>query len=237
MVIRLLIEYDGGDFYGWQVQPLVRTVQGELLKALRVLFPEGQFKLVGASRTDRGVHAEGQVASLHTDFDVDVESLKRSLNGLTASDILIKEASEAEPDFNARYSAKGKLYRYRVLLGKSPLLRRFAWECPFEPDLEALNRLASEALGEHDFSLLSTDERGGICNVKYAAWLERGEELYFEIIADRFLHKMVRILVGTMILIASGRIDEKSLAGYFRGRRSRVLVAPPHGLTLVRVYY
>ncbi len=215
----------------------MRTVQGELLKALRVLFPEGQFKLVGASRTDRGVHAEGQVASLHTDFDVDVESLKRSLNGLTASDILIKEASEAEPDFNARYSAKGKLYRYRVLLGKSPLLRRFAWECPFEPDLEALNRLASEALGEHDFSLLSTDERGGTCNVKYAAWLERGEELYFEIIADRFLHKMVRILVGTMILIASGRIDEKSLAGYFRGRRSRVLVAPPHGLTLVRVYY
>jgi len=215
----------------------VRTVQGELLKALRVLFPEGQFKLVGASRTDRGVHAEGQVASLHTDFDVDVESLKRSLNGLTASDILIKEASEAEPDFNARYSAKGKLYRYRVLLGKSPLLRRFAWECPFEPDLEALNRLASEVLGEHDFSLLSTDERGGTCNVKYAAWLERGEELYFEIIADRFLHKMVRILVGTMILIASGRIDEKSLAGYFRGRRSRVLVAPPHGLTLVRVYY
>ncbi|HDM89730.1 MAG TPA: tRNA pseudouridine synthase A [candidate division WOR-3 bacterium] len=237
MVIRLLIEYDGGDFYGWQVQPVVRTVQGELLKALRVLFPEGQFKLVGASRTDRGVHAEGQVASLHTDFDVDVESLRQSLNGLTGSDILIKEAIEAEPDFNARYRAKGKLYRYRVLLGKSPLKRRFAWECPFEPDFDVLNRLASEVLGEHDFSLLSTDERGGKCNVRYAAWLDRGEEVHFEIIADRFLHKMVRILAGTMVLIASGRLEEESLVGFFRGRRSRVLVAPPHGLTLVRVYY
>jgi len=110
------------------------------------------------------------------------------------------------------------------LLGKSPLKRRFAWECPLEPDFDVLNRLASEVLGEHDFSLLSTDERGGKCNVRYAAWLDRGE-------------KMVRILAGTMVLIASGRLEEKSLVGFFRGRRSRVLVAPPHGLTLVQVYY
>ncbi len=237
MVIRLIIEYDGGDFYGWQIQPNLRTVQGELLEALRVLFPQGDFKLVGASRTDRGVHAEGQVASLHLNKDVDLNWLKRSLNGLTGSDIYIKDVVQMPDDFNARYSAKGKLYRYRVLRGKSPIRRRFVWECPLDIDFSLLKELSDEVVGEHDFSLLSTDERGGICSVKRAEWVEVEDELHFYIEANRFLHKMVRILVGTMVLVASGKKDVDSFRNLFRGVQSRVLVAPPQGLTLVRVYY
>jgi tRNA pseudouridine38-40 synthase len=241
LVFRIDVEYDGTDFYGWQVQSGLRTVQGEMIQSISKII-RSPFRLIGASRTDAGVHAEGQVASLHLETRTSrkVETLKKALNGLLPRDIYVKSVRRVSPDFHARFSARSKIYRYRVLEGRSPIRSRYVWEYPRPLDGEILEELSLAIKGTHDFSSLSvkTPAGKGKVNVKRAKWVKKGDEWHFIIEADRFLYKMVRILVGLQVSIASGRTPkEVLLEALEEGKKPRIMMAPPQGLSLVEVKY
>ncbi len=235
---RLDLEYDGTDFFGWQIQPNQRTVQGELLAAAQRLFPHPPIQIVGASRTDRGVHARHQVAVLRTSQPRPPGEIQSALNALTGDDLWIHRVTPVPLEFHPRYQARAKRYQYRVVRGHSPLRRRYAWEFPLPLNVPLLQRLASQLLGEHDFKLLSTDPRE---NTRIALleshWRERDDELVYTVVAPRFLYKMVRILVGTMVLAAAGRLPADTLARALQGQRVRIAVAPPQGLVLDRIFF
>ena len=235
---RLDLEYDGTDFFGWQIQPHRRTVQGELLEAARRLFPGQEIRLVGASRTDRGVHARHQVAVLWTRKFREPAEVQAALNALTGDDLWIHRVIRAPEGFNPRYAARAKRYRYRVVLGRSPLRRRYTWEFPLPLNPEQLQHLASQLLGEHDFGPLSVDRRESTrIRVLESRWHLEGDEAVYTIVAPRFLYKMVRILVGTMVLTAAGRLPSDTLARALEGESVRFVVAPPQGLVLDRIFF
>ncbi len=235
MVIKLVLEFDGTDFQGWQIQPGRRTVQGVLLEALEPLV-EGDFKLVGSSRTDSGVHALNFVASLHMEnalLKPPVNRLKEALNSRLPEDIYIKEATEAPDGFHARYSAKSKIYLYRILLYPSPIRRRFGYFYPVKESVESLNEKARLFIGEHDFIHISArSERTGTCRIFESRWESRGDELHYIVEGDRFLYKMVRSMVGLML-----RYSKEEIAGILKGKPFTPFMVPGKGLTLVEVKY
>ena len=239
-VYKIELEYDGTDFYGWQVQPGLRTVQGEMIQSISKIV-QSPFKLIGASRTDAGVHAEEQVASLHiSDKLRKSKTILKALNGLLPEDIYVKSVREVSPEFHARFSARSKIYRYRILEGRSPLRRRYVWELPYRLDKETLSWLSERTKGTYDFSSLSvkTPKGKGIVNVKKALWIKKGDEWHFIIEADRFPYKMVRTLVGLQVRIACGRAPkEVLLEALVEGKRPKVFTAPPQGLSLIKVNY
>ena len=239
--IKLEIEYDGTDFYGWQVQPKLRTVQGEIQDNLKTILGH-DVNLIGSGRTDVGVHALGQVANFKTKNLLDKESILRGLNGLLPDDIVIKKVEEVGLDFNARYSAKSRLYKYRVYLGRTAILRKYVWEVLYSLNLDEILKATDGILGEHDFSSFCVTEstkQNNICKVTSATWEKSENELTFRIEADRFLHNMVRSLVGTLIEIGRGYF---SVSDFFdimnaKDRRKAGPTAPACGLCLVEVKY
>ncbi len=239
--IRLTLEYDGTDFQGWQVQKDARTVQGELEKVLEEILKE-PVRVVGAGRTDAGVHALGQVAHFRTEKRIPLDGLRKGLNALLPDDVVVLEAAEAAPDFHARFSATGRAYRYVITRRRRAIGRHYAYFCEGPLDLSAMQRAAEQILGEHDFRAFcqaSAEVNHYRCHVRSARWEDRGEEIWFEIEANRFLHNMVRILVGTMMEIGRGfwtveRIRELLASG---DRTEAGRTVPPHGLYLLRVMY
>ncbi len=239
--LRLVLEYDGSGFSGWQFQPGLRTVQGELRAALKRLLGRPVLP-AGAGRTDAGVHAEGQIASFKTTSPLPTERILRSLNGLTGADLVVLSVEEAPPEFHARFSAIERHYRYRFLDGPSALHRLRAW-WPRRALRTAPMEAASRHLrGEHPFDAFAAAEaRGGpkICHVLSTSWerWERGWE--FHIAADRFLHHMVRNIVGTLVEIGAGKRRPEAIPELIARRdRSRAgPTAPACGLTLLRVSY
>jgi tRNA pseudouridine38-40 synthase len=240
--VRLDIEYDGASFRGWAAQPGLRTVQGELEAALATVLRE-TVQLTVAGRTDTGVHALGQVASFVTDAEVR-EDLARRLNGVGPDDVAVTAATVVEDGFDARHSARSRSYRYRVLARSAPNPfeqgRALWW--PHRIDLEALEACATALRGNHDFTAFTPSQTDHVRfdrDILAAAWSQEGDILSFQITADAFMRNMVRILVGTMLDVSSGRRSVDSFKQLLTGatRSDAGDTAPPHGLYLESVSY
>ena len=240
---RLLIElsYAGGAFHGWQIQPRGRTVQGELAAACSRLLGRPVVP-VGAGRTDRGVHARGQVAHLSVRTPAEVERLQRALGGLVPDDMAVRGVREVSPAFDARRGAESRRYSYALYLGRD-LFRAFCWQVERPLDRVAMGRAAADLLGSHDCSSFcktrSLKEGGNVCALDLCRfdWLDDSAILHVR--ADRFLHHMVRNLVGTLVEIGLGLCPDDAipsiLAARDRARAGRM--APATGLFLEEVRY
>jgi len=240
-ILRLLLEYDGSDFVGWQSQDEGRTIQDELERALKILLKES-IRPIGSGRTDAGTHALGQVAHFKTHSALSTERILRGLNGLLPCDIAIHQVDEAPLDFHARYSAKHKRYRYRIHRGKPALNRSQVWTYYPELYLAPMAEAAIFLPGEHNFGAFCKQDpvpESFRCHIHAAHWTERGSELVFEIEANRFLRHMVRIIVGTMVEIGRGIRSPEDLPTLLSsGDRSAAgATAPALGLSLLWVAY
>jgi tRNA pseudouridine38-40 synthase len=237
---RLLIEYDGTEFFGWARQPGWRTVQEELERALCLLLRRDSVPLTVAGRTDTGVHATGQVASYAGE-----PARSDGLNALLPYDVAVVECVAAAPGFDARRDATSRAYRYRVLTrrARSPHERRRALHWPSRLDRAALRACARALVGRHDFTAFTPTETHHVRferDVFAARWNEDdGGLLEFTIEADSFMRNMNRVLVGTMLEVARGRRSVAEFSELLSGRpRSEAgITAPPHGLNLVGVGY
>jgi tRNA pseudouridine38-40 synthase len=249
MNYRLTLQYDGTEFHGWQVQSGERTVQGELARVLALL--EGNDVVVhGAGRTDAGVHAEGQVASVRLRREIGPERLRAALNGNLPRDVRVMEAGVAAEDFHARYSARGKTYVYRISNAPvmSPFLARYALHEARPLDTERMQAAARLFIGEHDWTAFSAAQSEARTRVRTVTGLEvmetvdargRGRLIEIEASADGFLRYMVRSIAGTLLAAGRGEMDGGTIARAINtGDRSLAgATAPAHGLTLVKVHY
>jgi len=235
--ILLEIEYDGTDYFGWQYQPKKKTIQGTIEAALNKLLQE-PITLFGASRTDAGVSAQGQIANFHTNSRIPVQKIQTALNSLLPHDIYVKNAYGVHLIFHARFDAKSKLYYYRIIFGRSPLRQRFAWELKYHLDLSKMERASKLFLGEKDYrSFCSVKNENGIVNLIKINFI-KSDDLIIEIEANRFLYKMVRRIIGSLIDVGRGKITKNEIVKILSGKPHRpFLVAPATGLILVNVKY
>ncbi|EQB64234.1 MAG: tRNA pseudouridine synthase A [candidate division Zixibacteria bacterium RBG-1] len=238
--IKLTIEYDGTNFLGWQIQKKGRTIQGELQKALEKLLKE-KINLIGAGRTDAGVHALGQVANFKSDNKLGVGQLLKALNNLLPKDIVIKNTQEMALDFNARFKAKSRVYRYKIFLGKTAILRKLVWEV-FQPlDIKKMKQGLKIIKGYHKFSHFgkkNEDRHDYRCEILKTKCEVKRNEVSFEIEANRFLRGMVRNIVGTLVEIGRGNLGINEFAKMLNNQsRKAVKKAPAGGLYLVKVKY
>jgi len=239
---RLLLEYDGSGFHGWQVQAAVRSVQGEIERALLFLARE-PIRTTAAGRTDRGVHARGQVVSFESFAPLDCRRLIEGIQGICGSEVRVRRCEEAPPGFHARHDARWREYHYRICDRPSAIWRTLAWQGRHFPALPALRSATEPLQGAHDFTSFanaSPDNSDPNCNVLDARWECWEEGFLFTLRADRFLYKMVRTIVGTLAREARpdgggpARVKEILAA---RSRRAAGSPAPAAGLTLHAVGY
>lgn len=243
---KLLIAYDGTNYCGWQVQPGVDTIQSRLQNALSIVLRE-PISITGAGRTDAGVHALGQVAHFQCHCQFSLEKLRMSLNALLPKDIRILDSEEVSHSFHAQYSAKSKIYQYRLSLGPVlPPLRRFHYTHIYEPlDLELLQQAASFFIGRHDFTTFANSARegsaarGAVRELYRLDILKQNDEVLLEFEGNGFLYKMVRNIVGTLLEVAAKKRAAEDIPQLLlaRDRRLAGKAAAGQGLCLFHINY
>jgi tRNA pseudouridine38-40 synthase len=236
------VEYDGTDFFGFQVQAQERTVQGEIERAIEAV-TGAKTRVLGAGRTDRGVHATGQVVSFEATWRHKLFDLQRALNAVLAADVVIHKLGTASEGFHPRFSALSRAYRYTMLsqLSRSPLARRTAWHVTHRLDVDRMARASCCLVGTHDFAAFGQPPQGQntVRTVSRAEFQAKEPFITFDIEANAFLYRMVRKIVGSLVLVGTEQISPEEFETIFQTRdRSQVKqVAPPQGLCLIRVDY
>jgi tRNA pseudouridine38-40 synthase len=243
-LFRVTLAYDGTDFAGFQLQRRGRTVQGEVEGALARLAGGARVALLGAGRTDAGVHALGQVAAFELERAMEPLALQRAMNGLLPADVRVVDAARAPPGFHPRKSAVSKLYRYELDFGavQPPQRARYAGHCPCALDEAAVLAAAAIYVGRHDFASLASSGSSAATTTRSVTRSDAvfgPGTLVYETEADGFLRKMVRSMVGGLVAVGRGELGVEALAGALRARDRRAWPAPAaaRGLTLVRVDY
>jgi len=245
---KIVIAYDGTDFHGWQIQSNKPTIQGEIVNVLRRITQEG-VQLHGAGRTDAGVHALGQVGSFRTQSALSAGEFQRALNALLPPTIRIVAAEEVGPEFNARWSARAKIYRYRLYRGKvvPPMQWRYVLHYPFPLDEDAMRDAAARFVGVHDFASFAAstgseddDKERSTEREMYSTELTRsgdGEELVFTVRGRSFLRYMVRKMVGTLLDVGRGKLKAEDIDRLYelKDRSKSGPTVPPQGLCMVSV--
>lgn len=241
--IKLVIEYDGTGFHGWQSQLNASAVQDEVKKAIEALTGQ-ECELTGASRTDTGVHALGQVANFITDSKIPPDKYIFALKPFLPEDIVIKKSVEVPLDFHSRYCAKGKRYKYLIYNSEtaSALLRNRAWHVPYKLDFAAMSRAASHFIGIYDFSAFKatgSSAKTAVRTIADTTLSSEGDLISLTISGNGFLYNMVRIIAGTLVEVGSGKIVADSIQDIIAsGDRKRAgVTAPAQGLYLEEIFY
>ena len=238
----MTIQYDGSDFHGWQIQAKGRTVQGDIEDALSVIYPREKITLIGAGRTDAGVHALGQAAHISLPSKHTAEELQKALNGNLKQDVRIDMVEDINNDFHARFSAIAREYEYHIVKHFSTVTRNYTTPLQWKVDRKLLIECADVLLGEHDFTSFckaTAEVDHKFCTVHSASWEESEEMLIFKVSANRFLQHMVRYLVGTMLEVARGRYTLSDFENLLNNKETEAVVlrAPAQGLFLKQVIY
>jgi len=241
--IKLLIEYDGTRYSGWQKQPNAMTIQENIEKAIKKITSE-ECTLIGSGRTDRGVHARGQVANFHTNSKIPSDRFKDALNSVLEDDISIRASEEVDDSFHSRYDAKGKEYRYLIYNNRirSPIHRNYSYHVPYKLDIELMNKASKAFIGEHDFLGFMSSGSNVKSTVRtiYNISLKKNDDLIeIKVAGNGFLYNMVRIVAGTLVEIGNSRIDLNEVDDIItsKDRNKAGHTAPPHGLYLEKVFY
>jgi tRNA pseudouridine38-40 synthase len=239
--IKLTLEYDGTHFVGWQTQTNGRSVQEEITRVLRQVLQE-KTTLHGAGRTDSGVHARGQVANFLTASTFDVNLLLNALNGNLPDDVCILAIEDVPGQFRARHDAKSRIYRYYISLAPIAIERHYRWYVKYSLDVDLMNLIAASIVGERDFESFckyAADVDHYRCTVMKSEWTLLPGGLVYEIRANRFLHGMVRALVGTMVDMGRGHAPAAAFPDIMltKDRTRAGMAAPAHGLYLEEVIY
>jgi len=241
--IRLLIEYDGTNYAGWQWQKNAKTVQEILAKAVGQAFQE-PVKIYGAGRTDAGVHAIGQVANFHTHSNIPSERLLLAINFYLPHDITVKETVDVPETFHAQYCAVSKVYQYTLFNDwiRTSLCRNFCYVCGFQLNVDKMLDAAQYLIGTHDFTSFTTkalQEKNRIRTIKKLEMKKEEKYIYFTVEADGFLYNMVRSIVGTLIEVGRGKIAGESIKDILnaKNRNSAGPTSPARGLCLIEVKY
>ena len=241
--IKLTIEYDGTNYHGWQIQPNRITVQETVQKALSQL-TKSETPVIAAGRTDSGVHAAGQVANFHTHAQMPLIAFQKGVNAILPPDIAIAKAEAVNPEFHARFDAKGRVYRYTMLNGayRSPFWRNHAYFFPNCVDASKIDAICQALIGKRDFSSFQrtgSDRINPVCEIYVSRCWREGDMVYLEVTADSFLRGMVRAIVGTALKLrdAPDSIHQLRTILEARDRSAAGPSASARGLSLIRVVY
>ena len=234
--------YDGTNFFGWQSQKDQRTIQGDIESVFMDILKTENINIMGSGRTDTGVHATGQVASVHCETKMSPLQIKRALNRKLPDDIFIKNCVTVNEQFNARFSAKKRKYIYYITNDYSPINRQYSWYCKWDFDKKKLHECADILIGENDFTFFSkasSETKNKICSIYKSNWNFDSQLSTYTIIGNRFLQHMVRLLVGTMIEVGRNRSSINDFKNILKCKNyhSNAVRAPALGLFLRKIYY
>ena len=241
--IKLTIEYDGTNYLGWQKQKEGKTIQGTLEEAISSLTKE-EVEIIGSSRTDAGVHAKGFVANFKTNSRIPENKYREAINHKLPEDIVIINSEEVDKEFHARYNAMGKTYSYSILNREVPsaINRNYLYHVKRNLDIEAMKEACKYFIGTYDFSSFKTSGSSVKTTIRTISELyieEKGDIIKIYVTGDGFLYNMVRIIVGTLIMVGSNKIDPKEIENIIESkqRENAGICVPAAGLVLEKVYY
>jgi len=239
---KLTIQYDGTDYCGWQIQKNAITVQATIKKALEDIVKTNNVNVIGSGRTDSGVHSVGQVCSVKLKTNMTNIQLLKALNSKLPNNIRVSLSEIVDDKFNARFSAVDREYIYKIKKESSPFDYKYYWNYPYDYDINILNNCAKIVIEQNNFYNFckpSPDIKNYNCTINYSRWKIENDILIYQINANRFLHHMVRMLVGTMLEVSRGKILEVDFLNLFNQNlnKNMILTAPSKGLYLFKVKY